>query len=125
MESIFTNASRKKYRFNHKGVITTEDLWDLPLKDLDGIYKTLRKQEKVENEEESLLTTKTAADTELSEKIAIVKFIVQTKQEEAAAAMDAKTKADRRQEILAVIDKKKKAALDEMSIEDLAKMLED
>lgn len=125
MESIFTNASRKKYRFNHKGVITTEDLWDLPLKDLDGIYKTLRKQEKVENEEESLLTTKTAADTELSEKIAIVKFIVQTKQEEAAAAMDAKAKADRRQEILAVIDKKKKAALDEMSIEDLAKMLED
>lgn len=125
MESIFTNASRKKYRFNYKGVITTEDLWDLSLKDLDGIYKTLRKQEKVENEEESLLTTKTAADTELSEKIAIVKFIVQTKQEEAAAAMDAKAKADRRQEILAVIDKKKKAALDEMSIEDLAKMLED
>lgn len=125
MESIFTNASRKKYRFNYKGVITTEDLWDLPLKDLDGIYKALRKQEKVENEEESLLTTKTAADTELSEKIAIVKFIVQTKQEEAAAAMDAKVKADRRQEILAVIDKKKKAALDEMSIEDLAKMLED
>lgn len=125
MESIFTNASRKKYRFNHKGVIATEDLWDLPLKDLDGIYKTLRKQEKVENEEESLLTTKTAADTELSEKIAIVKFIVQTKQEEAAAAMNAKVKADRRQEILAVIDKKKKAALDEMSIEDLAKMLED
>ena len=125
MESIFTNASRKKYRFNHKGVITTEDLWDLPLKDLDGIYKTLRKQEKVENEEESLLTTKTAADTELSEKIAIVKFIFQTKQEEAAAAMNAKVKADRRQEILAVIDKKKKAALDEMSIEDLSKMLEE
>ena len=125
MESIFTNASRKKYRFNYKGVITTEDLWDLSLKDLDGIYKALRKQEKVENEEESLLTTKTAADTELSEKIAIVKFIVQTKQEETAAAMDAKAKADRRQEILAVINKKKKAALDEMSIEDLTKMLED
>lgn len=125
METIFTNASRKKYRFNYKGVITTEDLWDLSLKDLDSIYKSLRKQEKVENEEESLLTTKTAADTELSEKIAIVKFIVQTKQEEAAAAMNAKVKADRRQEILAVIDKKKKAALDEMSIEDLTKMLED
>ena len=79
----------------------------------------------MEDEEESLLTTKTAADTELSEKIAIVKFIVQTKQEEAAAAMNAKVKADRRQEILAVIDRKKKAALDEMSIEDLSKMLED
>lgn len=125
METIFTNASRKKYRFNYKGVITTEDLWDLSLKDLDSIYKSLRKQEKMEDEEESLLTTKTAADTELSEKIAIVKFIVQTKQEEAAAAMNAKVKADRRQEILAVIDRKKKAALDEMSIEDLSKMLED
>lgn len=125
METIFTNASRKKYRFNYKGVITTEDLWDLSLKDLDSIYKSLRKQEKMEDEEESLLTTKTAADTELSEKIAIVKFIVQTKQEEAAAAMNAKVKADRRQEILAVIDKKKKAALDGMSIEDLTKMLED
>ena len=125
METIFTNASRKKYRFNYKGVITTEDLWDLSLKDLDSIYKSLRKQEKMEDEEESLLTTKTAADTELSEKIAIVKFIVQTKQEETAAAMNAKVKADRRQEILAVIDRKKKAALDEMSIEDLAKMLEE
>lgn len=124
METIFMNASRKKYRFNYKGVITTEDLWDLSLRDLDSIYKSLRKQEKVENEEESLLSTRTAADNELSEKIAIVKSIVQMKQAEAADAAMAKEKSDRNQEIMAIISKKKKEALADLSIEELEKMIE-
>lgn len=125
MENTFITASRKKYRFNYKGVITTEDLWDLSLKDLDSIYKTLRKQEKTESEEESLLTKKNEVDAEVSDKIKIVRYIVSVKMEEMAAAENAKEKAQKRQHIMEVIARKQEAQLNDMSIEDLTKLLED
>lgn len=125
MENTFITASRKKYRFNYKGVITTEDLWDLSLKDLDSIYKTLRKQEKTESEEESLLTKKNEVDAEVSDKIKIVRYIVSVKMEEMEAAENAKEKAQKRQHIMEVIARKQEAQLNDMSIEDLTKLLED
>ena len=64
--NIFEYAVRNKVRFPFKGMISVEDLWDLSLTNLDSIYKTLNKQIK-QNDEESLLSTKTNIDTELEE----------------------------------------------------------
>ena len=56
-EDRFEIASRVKPRFNHTGLISVEDLWDVPLEAIDGIFKQLNKEAK-ELKEESLLTKK-------------------------------------------------------------------
>lgn len=41
---MFEVAVRNKFRFPFKGVISVEDLWDLSVQQLDGIFKTLKSQ---------------------------------------------------------------------------------
>ena len=43
-EDRFETASRVKSRFNHTGLISVEDLWDIPLEDVDEIFKQLNKE---------------------------------------------------------------------------------
>jgi TRAP-type C4-dicarboxylate transport system substrate-binding protein len=58
MENIFEFALRNKLRFNYRGLITVEDLWDLGAQGLDYIYKGLM-SEKRQTETESLIEKKT------------------------------------------------------------------
>lgn len=118
MEKKFEAAIRNKYRFPYKGMISVEDLWDLSVTQLDGIFKTLNAEVKKE-QEESLLTTKSAADTELETKISIIRYIVATKQAEAEKAKKAKENKAEAQKILDIIGRKQDAALENMSIEEL------
>lgn len=125
MANIFENASRRKYRFNHKGVITTEDLWDLSLTDLDSIYKSLRTQAKQQESEESLLAAKSAVNNELDDKIEIVRHIVAVRQMEAEERKAERENAQKKQRIYDLIAKKQDEKLENMSIEELTKLLED
>lgn len=118
MEKKFEIAIRNKYRFPYKGMITIEDLWDLSVTQLDGIFKTLNAQIKQEKEE-SLLTTKSASEAELDNKIAIIRYVVATKQAEAEKARKAKETKAETQKILEIIGRKQDAALENMSIEEL------
>ena len=124
MEKIFEYAVRNKVRFPFKGVISVEDLWDLTPANLDSIYKTLNKQVK-QSEEESLLNTKTSVDTELEVQIAIVKHIVSVKLAEQEAREKASTKRAQKQKIMAIIASKQDEALQNSSVEDLQKMLDE
>lgn len=124
METKFINASRRKYRFNYKGQITTEDLWDLPMSALDSIYKSLRAEAKASDEEESLLAANTKTDTELDEKIDIIRYIVSCKMKEADERKAAAEQAQKRQKILDLIDRKQNEALENLSVEELTRMLE-
>ena len=90
-ENIFEAATRYKYRFPFKGMISVEDLWDLKLQDLDSVFKLLNKEKK-QSDEESLLQVKSEADQELENKIQIVKYIVKFKQEEIEERLQAKDK---------------------------------
>lgn len=125
MANIFENASRRKYRFNHRGVITTEDLWDLPLTDLDSIYKSLRTQVKQQESEESLLAAKSAVDNELDDKIEIVRHIVAVRQMEAEERKAERENARKKQRIYDMIAKKQDEKLENMSIEELTKLLDE
>lgn len=122
--NIFEYAVRNKVRFPFKGMISVEDLWDLSLTNLDSIYKTLNKQVK-QSEEESLLTTKTNIDTELEVQIAIVKHIVSVKLAEQEVREKATAKKAQKQKIMSIIATKEDEALQNTSVEDLKKMLEE
>jgi restriction endonuclease S subunit len=122
--NIFEYAVRNKVRFPFKGMISVEDLWDLSLTSLDSIYKTLNKQVK-QSEEESLLVTKTSVDTELEVQIAIVKHIVSVKLEEQETREKAAAKKAQKQKIMSIIATKEDEALQNSSVDDLRKMLEE
>lgn len=122
--NIFEFAARNKIRFPYKGLITVEDLFDLSLTNLDSIYKTLNKQVK-QSEEESLLNTKTTIDKELDVQIAIVKHIVAVKLAEQEAREKASAKKEQKQKIMAIIASKQDEALQNSSVEDLQKMLDE
>lgn len=120
--NIFEAATKGKYRFPFKGMISVEDLWDLKLQDLDSVFKSLNKQKK-QNDEESLLQVKTAEDQELDNKIQIVKYIVKFKQEEIEERLQAKNKKEYNQKLLELIERKQNEELAGKSIEELQAML--
>lgn len=62
-KNLFEIATRNRYRFTYKGVMTVEDLWDLNVEALDAIFKTLNRQKKTADED-SLLAVKSAEEVE-------------------------------------------------------------
>ena len=120
--NLFEMATRKKFRFPYKGSISVEDLWDLSVNNLDTVFKALNAEPK-RAKEESLLATKSAEDVELDEKIAIIKYIVSVKQEEANQREQAAAVREKKRKLEAIIANKQDAALQNMSIEDLQAML--
>lgn len=122
--NIFEMATKNKFRFPYKGLISVEDLWDLNQTQLDSIYKTLNKDAK-QAQEESLMAKKTAADAELQAKIDIVKHIFAVKQQEAMDRMVASENAEKKRRILEIIAQKQDASLQNMSEDELRKMLEE
>lgn len=123
-KNLFEIATRNRYRFNYKGVMTVEDLWSLRVEDLDAIFKMLNRQKKT-SDEDSLLATKSAEDQDLANKIDIVRYIVSVKLAEAADRVSAAEKKAQRDKILEIVAKKKDKALEDMGIDDLMKKLEE
>ena len=124
VENIFEYATRNKVRFSFRGLISVEDLWDLSLTNLDSIYKELNKQSK-QSEEESLLNIKTQEDELLNVQIEIVKHIVSVKLAEKEAREKATVKKAQKQKIMSIIAAKQDEALQNSSIDDLQKMLDE
>ena len=124
VENIFEYATRNKVRFSFRGLISVEDLWDLSLTNLDSIYKELNKQSK-QSEEESLLNIKTQEDELLNVQIEIVKHIVSVKLAEKEAREKASAKKVQKQKIMSIIAAKQDEALQNSSIDDLQKMLDE
>ena len=123
-KNLFEIATRNRYRFNYKGVMSVEDLWSLRVEDLDAIFKMLNRQKKTADED-SLLATKSAEDQDLANKIDIVRYIVSVKLAEAAERVSAAEKKAQRDKIMEIVAKKKDKALEDMGIEDLMKKLEE
>lgn len=121
--NLFEKASRGQYRYQYRGVITTEDLWNLTVQQLDSIFKALNKELK-QVTEESLLQTKTAADEIVEDKIEIIKHIVSIKVAEADAKIQEKAKREQRAKILEAIESKQDEALQGKSVDELKTMLE-
>ena len=123
-KNMFEIATRTKMRFPFKGMVTVEDLWDLSVQNLDKVFKALNSQRK-EAQDESLLNTKSFEDERLETQIEIVKYIVGVKLDEQAARLKSAENKEKKQKIMALMAKKDDEALENMSKEELQKLLDE
>lgn len=126
INTLFEMASQLKFRYPYKGMITTEDLWDLKPAELDVVYKNLNKELQT-LDGNSLITTKSAEEgikaNELKNKIEIVKYIFESKRHGEELARMAARNAAEKQKILGVLADMEDNALRTMSKEELLKRL--
>jgi len=123
-EKMFEVATRSKFRFPFRGLISVEDLWDLSLQNLDSIFKSLNAQVK-KAREESLLDKKTQEDQELDTQIEIVKYIVNVKLEEENIRLKAKEQKEKKQKIMEILATKQDEDLKNKSVDELKAMLDE
>jgi len=120
--NMFEVAVKGKFRFPYKGMINSEDLFDLSLNDLNVVYQTLKKQQK-QTQEESLLEVKSQEDYELDVKIQIVKHIFDEKVNEREMRFKEKELKEYEQKVLAIIARKEDTELENKSIDELNKII--
>lgn len=120
-ENIFEIAAEKKYRFNYKGQIAVEDLFDLSKQELDAVYQKLHAS--IKSNEATLLDAKTTEDKDLEIKLSIVKYIFDKKHEKEKEALQAYQTAQKKQKIMEIISRKQDEDLANSSVDDLKKML--
>lgn len=119
---IFKYAVKKKLRFNYKGLCTIEDLYDIPLSDLDSMYGALKRRQKNFGSD-SLLNKKSSEEKEVAIKIEIIENIVADRFADIDKAKKAQQIREKNRRIAEIIADKEDAALHEMSLEDLKAML--
>lgn len=125
----FMTAVRKKFRYKvPQGLISTEDLFDLPLSsnkgqaNLDSIAVDLHDQLN-KSSVKSFVDTKTESNADLQIQFDVVLEVIEYKKKIADAAEKALATRNQNQRILELIKQKEDGALSEKSIEELKAML--
>lgn len=130
-KELFEYASRNKLRFDSpKGLLSVEDLWDIPLTsmtgkaNLDDVAKGLANWFKTTDATSFVNTTSTnnAETMTTQNKFDIVKYIIGVRLDERNSAMAASDRAAKKQQILGLIAQKENEALAGNSLEDLKKL---
>lgn len=130
MSNIFEKASRKAIRFETvRGTVSHEDLWEMKLQsndgfNLDDIAKGINRQLK-DSDEESFVSETSSANAELRLKLDLVKHVIKYKKDMADRNQKAKRSKDTNDKIKAIIESKKDQELQNKSVEELEKMLEE
>ena len=126
---MFMKASRLKLRFDSAvGKCSVEDLWDLPLTstvgkpNLDDIARQLNKQMK-NGDDVSFVIKEKKTDEITSLKFDIVKYIIDVRLGENAAAAAVKDLKDKKQQLLSLVAAKEVEALGSKSIDELKAMI--
>lgn len=119
--NIFEKAVRIKLRVeSNRGLLTVEDLWDLKIEELDGLYRKFKKEAR-DAEEESLINP-VNVDERLTLKIEVLKHIVTVKLEEREAASKRAETNRKKAELLELIKSKENSAMAEKSLDELMEM---
>ncbi len=129
--NLFEKATRKAFRFpTIKGEITVEQLWQLPLLtrgintvDLDTVARTINNELKALGEESFVDKGDNPKRCELTDKLDVIKHIIETKQSEADAATKRVARQQERQKLQELLAKKNDQELEGLSKEDLEKKL--
>jgi len=120
---MYKQANKQKLRFQTtKGLLSTEQLWDLSLTDLDSLAVSLESAHK-NSKGKSFLEKRTTTDKGLKLQFDIVLDVLQSKVEDAEIATLERENKEHNQKILALIAEKKDGQLAGKSIKELEKML--
>lgn len=132
MSNPFEVVTRNKARFpSSKGMLTVEDLWDLPLTsttgkpNLDEIARSLHRQ--INNSNEPTFVRADNApkvDPTLQAAFDVVLRIIEVKQADNAKATEARKKAEQKQQILEALAEAKNQSLRSKTPEELQAMLD-
>lgn len=123
VNNLLVVASRKKYRFESgRGVVGVEELWDLSLEAVDKIAVALHEQiEKAGSK--SFLQKRAASTTELENKLAIAKFVIETRSAEQDAAKVKAAKQAEKARLLEALANQQDKELQNLSSEELKKRI--
>lgn len=128
--NIFEQATRQKLRFNtQKGLLSVEDLWDLPLSshtgraNLDDIARNLDTELKA-SASASFVSPDTTKNDRVQLMFDLVIHVINTKIAEQKASQEAAVIREKKQKIMAIIEQKQDAALSAASLDDLHAMLD-
>lgn len=131
---MFEQATKKHLRFESAmGLLTTEDLWDLPLIRTDGgaslnnVAVAISHELKDCDSETFVDATSTVMSKkreELSLKLDVVKHIISVKQEERERNHAARERAQKKQELLAALAKVEGRELESKSSDELRAMID-
>lgn len=121
--SNFKEASRQKLRFQTPvGLVTTEQLWDLPLQELDAMAVNLE-EDYNKSGKKSFLVAKSKKDKQIKLALDIVIEVLEDKVQERDAAAQAASDKEHNQKILERIQQAKDKELDGLSVKELEKLL--
>ncbi len=125
MTNMWLEALQKRLRFEFKGLISTEDLFDLDMSSLDVIYQKLSKELR-EISGDSLLDNEKADEIAWVQlKLDVVKHVFDIKKAEAEALRQKIANIEEKQRIMHIINEKENAELANLSIDELKAKLND
>lgn len=119
MSNMWIECLKNKFRFEFKGLISVEDLFDLKLSELDTIYKNLKNEEKNLQGDSLLGNDENPKLSEVEAKIEIVKAVFDMKKADIERAERELAMKAQRDKILAIIENKENQELSEKSIDEL------
>lgn len=126
---MFEQAVRLKLRFTTSvGLLSTEDLWDLPLTsargaDLNDIAKGLNRELKAAANEDFVNPT-AKSDDALQLKFDVVRRVIDVRLAERAAERTTAERRDKKDRLLELIARKQDESLAAKSVEELTAMVE-
>jgi hypothetical protein len=119
----FKLASQRKLRFQtSKGSLSTEQLWDLSLEDLDALAVSLETEHK-QSGKKSFLVKTSAKDKTAKLRFDVALDVLNTKVEEMQAAQEAAEIKEHNKKIIQLISEKQDESLKGKSIKQLEAML--
>jgi hypothetical protein len=119
--TIFEKATQEKFRYpSSKGLLTTEQLWDLPLTaksgfSLDDVAKAVNAELKAIDTESFVATETNPAKATLETKLEVVKHVIAIRLAEDQAAKAAAARKLEKEKLLAVLGRKQDAVLENLT----------
>lgn len=121
--NIFEKASRIKLRINStKGILSVEDLWDLPLEKLNNLAKDVNRKLREQGEEDFLGNTPTR-DSKLSLTLDIIKEVITVRLGEQLKQEEVAEKKAKKERLMAILARKEEESLEGKSAEEIRKLI--